>query len=58
MSREEEQILVDRLGRLAWRSGRLIGGVRGVAQEGLIPQRAGRKAAERVTAYLRALGQP
>jgi hypothetical protein len=26
VSREEEEILVDRLGRLAWRSGRLIGG--------------------------------
>ena len=152
MSREEEEILTDRLGRLAWRSGRLIGGlssavggrlgarlaarllpenvheielvlllppdqalalarwvvaslgepveatrladdkyelrtvvgsgalnfnpavvtvqlvattpgsttvrVRGVAKEGLIPQRAGRKAAERVTACLRASGQP
>jgi hypothetical protein len=32
--------------------------VRGVAKEGLIPQRAGRKAAERVTACLRASGQP
>jgi hypothetical protein len=152
VSRGEDEILVDRLGRLAWRSGRLIGGlssaiggrlgarfaarlmpedvheiefvlplppdevlalarsvlaslgesvdatrhaddkyelrtvvgsgalnlnpavvtlqlvattpasttlrVRGVAKEGLIPQRAGRKAAERVTACLRALGQP
>jgi hypothetical protein len=152
VSREEEEILTDRLGRLAWRSGRLIGGlssavggrlgarlaarllpenvheielvlrlppdetlalarrvvaslgepvdatrladdkyelrtvvgsgalnfnpavvtvqlvattpgsttvrVRGVAKEGLIPQRAGRKAAERVTACLRASGQP
>jgi hypothetical protein len=152
VSREEEEILTDRLGRLAWRSGRLIGGlssavggrlgarlaarllpenvheielvlplppdealalarrvvaslgepvdatrladdkyelrtvvgsgalnlnpavvtvqlvattpgsttirVRGVAKEGLIRQRAGRKAAERVTAWLRASGQP
>jgi hypothetical protein len=32
--------------------------VRGVAKEGLIPQQAGRKAAERVTACLRASGQP
>jgi hypothetical protein len=32
--------------------------VRGVAKEGLIPQRAGRKAAERVTGRLRASGQP
>jgi hypothetical protein len=32
--------------------------VRGVAKEGLIPQRAGRKAVERVTACLRASGQP
>jgi hypothetical protein len=32
--------------------------VRGVAKEGLIPQRAGRKAAERVTGCLRASGQP
>ena len=28
MSGEEEEIIVDRLGRLAWRSGRLIGGLR------------------------------
>jgi hypothetical protein len=27
VSREEEEILVDRLGRLAWRSGRLVGGL-------------------------------
>ncbi len=152
MSGEEEEILADRLGRLAWRTGRLIGGlssatggrlgarlaarllpenvheivlvlplprdealalaqwilaslgepvdetrlsddkyqlravvgsgalnlnpavvtvqlvastpasttirVRGVAKEGLIPQRAGRKAAERVSACLQASGQP
>ena len=152
MSGEEEEILADRLGRLAWRTGRLIGGlssatggrlgarlaarllpenvheivlvlplprdealalaqwilaslgepvdetrlsdakyelravvgsgalnlnpavvtlqlvastpasttirVRGVAKEGLIPQRAGRKAAERVSACLRESGQP
>jgi hypothetical protein len=32
--------------------------VRGVAKEGLIPQRAGRKAAERVSACLRTSGQP
>jgi hypothetical protein len=32
--------------------------VRGVAKEGLIPQRAGRKAAERVSACLQASGQP
>jgi hypothetical protein len=152
VSREEEEILADRLGKLAWRTGRLIGGpssasggrlgarlaarllpenvheielvlplppdealglarsvlavlgepvdetrlsddkyelravvgsgalnlnpavvtlqlvattpasttirVRGVAKEGLIPQRAGRKAAERVSACLRTSGQP
>jgi hypothetical protein len=152
VSREEEEILVNRLGRLGWRSGRLIGGpstasggrlgarlaaqllpediheielvlelppddalalagwvleslgepvdetrladdkhelravvgsgalklnpavvtlqlvattststtirIRGVAKEGLIPQRAGRKAAERVAAALRASRQP
>jgi hypothetical protein len=152
VSEEEEEILVDRLGKLAWRSGRLMGGlssagggrlgarlaarllpenvhelelvltlppdealalagqvlatlgepvdetrltdhtyvlravvgsgalnlnpavvtlqlvattpasttirVRGVAKEGLIPQRAGRKAAERVAAALRASGRP
>jgi hypothetical protein len=31
--------------------------VRGVAKEGLIPQRAGREAAERVSAALRAASQ-
>lgn len=74
MSREEERILIDRLGRLAWRWGRHINPavvtlrlvattwasttiqVRGVAKVGLIPQRAGRRAAERVVAALRASG--
>ena len=76
MSREEEEILADRLGKLAWRSGRRIGGLSSasggrlgarlvarllpadVHEIGLIPQRPGRKAAERVTACLRASGQP
>jgi hypothetical protein len=58
VSEEEEEILVDRLGRLGWRSGRLSGGLQGASGGRLGARLAGRLLPEDIHEIVLALALP